>query len=97
MERKLNDVDYIISTPDRRKTKWLCHINMLKEYHERGTPVGIVNASISKNGENDNEGDGDDPFLKEDLSSISSVKMQNSEILQNVDSKIIWSLHSNLI
>ena len=33
-----------ISTPDREKAKQLCHINMLKEYHERGTPVGIINA-----------------------------------------------------
>ena len=35
IERKVNDTDYIILTPDRRKMKRLCHINMLKEYHER--------------------------------------------------------------
>ena len=32
---KLNEVDYIISTPGRRKSKRLCHINMLKLYHDR--------------------------------------------------------------
>ena len=29
---KVNDVDYVIITPDRRKSQRLCHINMLKEY-----------------------------------------------------------------
>ena len=35
--RKVNDVDYVINTPDRRKSQRLCHINMLKEYHDRTT------------------------------------------------------------
>ena len=28
-------MDYVISTPDRRKTKRVCHVNLLKPYHER--------------------------------------------------------------
>lgn len=28
--KKVSNVDYIIHTPDRRKTQRLCHINMLK-------------------------------------------------------------------
>jgi len=35
VEQQLGPVDYVISTPDRRKTKRVCHINLLKEYHER--------------------------------------------------------------
>ena len=35
VSKKVNDVDYIISTPDRRKTCRLCHINMLKPYKEK--------------------------------------------------------------
>lgn len=35
IEKKISDVNYVVSTPDRRKSKRLCHINMLKEYHER--------------------------------------------------------------
>ena len=31
---KVGNLDYIVLTPDRRKTKQLCHINMLKPYHE---------------------------------------------------------------
>ena len=33
--RKVNDVDYIVNTPDRRKITRLCHVNMLKEYYDR--------------------------------------------------------------
>ena len=29
VERKINDVDYIVCTPDRRKQRQFCHINML--------------------------------------------------------------------
>ena len=32
---QLGPVDYIISTPDRRKVKRVCHVNLLKTYHER--------------------------------------------------------------
>ena len=31
VHKKLNDVDYIINTPGRRKQQRLCHINMIKE------------------------------------------------------------------
>ena len=33
--RKASDVSYIIHTPDRLKSQRLCHVNMLKKYHER--------------------------------------------------------------
>ena len=32
---KLGPVDYRIATPDRRKTERICHVNLLKLYHER--------------------------------------------------------------
>ena len=31
--KKINDVDYVIRTPDRRRDSQVCHINMLKKYH----------------------------------------------------------------
>ena len=30
IESKVGEVDYIVKTPDRRKSRQLCHINMLK-------------------------------------------------------------------
>ena len=35
VEEKVNSVDCIISTPGRRETKRLCHVNMLKAYNEK--------------------------------------------------------------
>ena len=35
VESRVRDLDYIIKTPDRRKSRQLCHINMLKAYHKR--------------------------------------------------------------
>ena len=34
IDRKIDDLNYIVRTPNRRKKKRLCHINMLKEYHQ---------------------------------------------------------------
>ncbi|WP_435362536.1 hypothetical protein, partial [Klebsiella pneumoniae] len=34
--KRIGDIDYVISTPDRRKATQLCHINMLKPYHRPG-------------------------------------------------------------
>ena len=44
VKKKLNDVNYVISTPDRRKDERVCHVNMLKEYFEReaSQPVGVT-------------------------------------------------------
>ena len=35
IEQQLGPVDYVVSTPDRRKTKSVCHVNLIKQYHER--------------------------------------------------------------
>ena len=37
VDRKNNDVNYIVNTPGRRKQKQLCHVNMLKN-----TSIGII-------------------------------------------------------
>ncbi len=33
IDKKLSDVDYTVCTPDRIKTKKLCHVSLLKGYH----------------------------------------------------------------
>jgi hypothetical protein len=35
VEKKENDLNDVIVTPDRRKNKQLCHVNMPKPYYER--------------------------------------------------------------
>ena len=32
IQKKQNDLNYVIITPNRRKTKQSCHVNMLKSY-----------------------------------------------------------------
>ena len=33
--QKVSEVDYVIDTPDRRKSRRMCHVNMLKSYQQR--------------------------------------------------------------
>jgi len=42
MVEKVNSVDYIISTPGHHKAKRLCHVNMLKAYHETSDMQGTA-------------------------------------------------------
>ena len=55
VEKTASDLKYIITTPDRRKPKQLCHINMLKEYVDRGSsnvaPVNVISSVIQKQSE----------------------------------------------
>ena len=45
---KLSDVNYLVKTPDRRKSQRVCHINMLKPYFTRDETnvVASVNTAI---------------------------------------------------
>ena len=43
IEKKINDVDYVVGTPDKRKEKQLCHINMINLYQARDhEPLGTL-------------------------------------------------------
>ncbi|KAL6490059.1 hypothetical protein MHYP_G00004040 [Metynnis hypsauchen] len=44
VEEKLSDTDYIIRTPDRKRKKRVCHINMLKTYHTRKAENALSDA-----------------------------------------------------
>lgn len=69
--QQVSDVNYLISTPDRRRSTQLCHINMLKPYFLRSTTehtggetklvalvgsLGVVSSSLGKEG-------GEEPVL----------------------------------
>ena len=41
-DKKLNEVDYIIATPECRKKQRLCHLNMLKLYHKRKETLKVT-------------------------------------------------------
>ncbi|XP_071950797.1 uncharacterized protein [Antedon mediterranea] len=76
---RVGEVDYVLDTPDRRKKKRLCHINMLKPYTARNntdtctsTPVTCVVEENSKE-----FGDPD-----------TCVKFSNSDVLANIEDKV---------
>lgn len=46
VERRVGETDYLVKTPDRRKTHQLCHVNMLKKYHR--PPGDFVVHHVSK-------------------------------------------------
>ncbi|KAI5617705.1 hypothetical protein C0J50_22774 [Silurus asotus] len=80
---KVNDLNYIVTTPDRRKARQVCHINMLKPYHDRSVQiVSVVSQGESAEGDDCQE---EAPSIK---SEIISCKLSNSEILQNLDVKM---------
>jgi hypothetical protein len=102
VDRKINEVDYIIHTPDRRKSKRLCHINMLKEYHARPTamvaPVCVDIHSVTLVSEDSDvaskQTTAHNSVLVDDCSdfypdvSLTTARLKNSEVLLHLDSKV---------
>ena len=86
VDKKLSDVNHIVNTPGRRKRKQLCHINMLKKYIDRDrsviSSVNLVNSVPHKQNQMDSEHMN---FVKSDPS---SSKLQNSDILKDLDQKL---------
>ena len=85
IDKKVSDLNYVLKTPDRRKSKQLCHVNMLKLYIDRNSTIGFVKSVIVNNSdpvqvENDSK----------DICDVSSdtIKLKNSDILSNLNSKL---------
>ena len=45
---KLGPVDYVISTPNKRRSQRVCHVNLLKEYVERDAKFLCLNTDVSE-------------------------------------------------
>ncbi|KAL5013063.1 hypothetical protein ScPMuIL_011614 [Solemya velum] len=74
VKKKVSDIGYIISTPDRVKKTRFCHINLLKAFTERPqvTPVMFTDSA---------EFEGADSIVPE-------PHLKNSEILKSLDDKL---------
>ena len=77
--KKVGELNYVVRTPDRRKETQLCHVNMLKPYIERNNPSENVHpvSSVQVDTQSDDN--------VQDIGT--PVKLNNSEILQHLDSK----------
>ena len=77
-------LNYLVKTPDCRKSKQLCHVNMIKMYHSRvpdGTDKQVHNVSLVVNtSDNDNTLDGTE--IGHD------VRLKNSEILAKIEERM---------
>ena len=85
----LREMNYVVKTPDRRKSRQLCHVNMLKEYIDRNQnndnakPVCSVNLNESNHDEdecNSNNSHEKQPDYPN--------KLQNSDVLNNLNEKL---------
>ena len=88
IEKKVSDENYVVKTPGRRKKNQLCHVNMLKPFHEREEKkiemekelkrVCTVNASVEI----------EEKWAEEKLSKCEGMVLENSAVLENIMSKI---------
>ena len=85
VKKKLNSVNYIISTPDRRKTQRVCHVNMLKKYYERDESNKLVGiAVIEPKNEKEEQNEENSESQTSDLGCL-AVQLSNCEIMENLD------------
>ena len=94
---KISDTNYLVKTPGRRKETQVCHINMLKAYHEKPKPelmilnnrLGLECPTHSKDCvglEAEKEKDTESEVrLGNDQQPL---KLQNSQILNDLDTKL---------
>ncbi|KAJ8045955.1 hypothetical protein HOLleu_09080 [Holothuria leucospilota] len=99
IERKVSDTDYVILTPDKRKSRRVCHINMMKRYYERedcdiskDESIHDVNSNTNDTGDQvciintDHELSNDE--IKANNVPDMCIKLQNSDVLKNLDQKL---------
>ena len=85
VESKINDLNYVIKTPGRRKQRQFCHINMLKAYIERDNtdmvkPIATLATDQSR--QHLEEYDIVEQMVE------SNIKLRNSDVLSDLNTKL---------
>ena len=95
--KKISDTNYLVKTPDRRKETQVCHINMLKAYHEKPKPelVTLNNRPGLESPAHSKDCIGQVAEKEEDTESEvrsgndqQPIKLQNSQILNDLGTKL---------
>ena len=95
--KKISDTNYLVKTPGRRKEKQVCHINMLKAYHEKPKPdlVTLNNRLGLESPTHSEDCVGQVAEKEEDTESEvrlgndrQPIKLQNSQILNDLGTKL---------
>lgn len=83
--QRLSELNYFISTPDRKKSVQLCHVNLLKPYFSRDCAESKITAVLSVS-----EGNGIGPGVMEEVEAPADCVLQprltNSVTLLKLDS-----------
>ena len=83
---QIDSLNYLVKTPDRKKSKQLCHINMLKPYYNRSANVvAAVREQEERNHAEEQATVVDEPLIKLE---VVSCKLTNSQILNDLESKL---------
>ena len=95
--KKISDTNYLVKTPGRRKETQVCHINMLKAYHEKPKPelmilnnrLGLESPTHSKDCVGQIAEKEEDTESKVRLRNDQQpIKLQNSQILNDLGTKL---------
>ena len=95
--KKISDTNYLVKTPDRRKETQVCHINMLKAYHEKPKPelvtlnnrLGLESPTHSKDCVGQVAEKEEDTESEVRLGNDQQpIKVQNSQILNDLGTKL---------
>ena len=92
IEKKINDLNYVVLTPGRQKQKRVCHVNMLKKYVDRADsefvkPVSTI--SNIKDTTNDRKDISEQCVEDSENDNIDrSAHLVNSDILSDLGSKL---------
>ena len=95
--KKISDTNYLVKTPDRRKETQMCHINMLKAYHEKPKPelvtlnnrLGLESPTHSKDCVGQIAEKEEDTESEVRLGNDQQpIKLQNSQILNDLGTKL---------
>ena len=86
--RKASDLNYVVSTPDRRKATQMCHINMIKPYHEsdKVNPVLAIFRSDCAHSQSNTP----EEFVQKN---DHPMRLQNSEILADLTAVVVHLSH----
>ena len=95
--KKISDTNYLVKTPGRRKETQVCHINMLKAYHEKPKPelvtlnnrLGLESPTHSKDCVGQVAEKEEDTKSEVRLENDQQpIKLQNSQILNDLGTKL---------
>ena len=92
IERCINELNYVVRIPYRRKQRQLCHINMLKNYHTRddcSAAKSVAQVAIVTTDENSSSNDNEDDLLDD-----YGIRLNNSQIISNLKPKLNQLSHS---